>query len=193
MRSAARPLLHFTVSEEKRHLLEYIGSYWLLHRQRRRSFVSDIGFREVLTKRNFMALSLQHIHLRSPNKVALANWYCAHLGFKIIDDLEKVGEPGGPVLITSDDGVTGLSIFTSLKDKKNVFPAFGADIETFLMMVKKFGKPRIYDHYYFFSFYIHDLDQNKIEICCTDYRDLKVRLDEVKWPYVFMTPATYTP
>ena len=140
-----------------------------------------------------MKLTLQHIHMRSKDKVRLANWYCETLGFKIIEDLESRGELNGPILITSDDGKTGLSIFKSEKEPNNVFPAFGTDLKTFFALREKLQNPRIFDHYQFFSFYLKDLDQNKIEICCTDYHAMNVYLAHGKFEYYLMTPETYTP
>jgi hypothetical protein len=140
-----------------------------------------------------MKVTLQHIHLRSKNKLQLAQWYCANLGFKIIEDLESRGELGGPILITSDNGQTGLSIFTSEKEPNNIFPAFGTDPATFFNFHEKFSAPRIYDHYHFFSFYLKDLDQNKIEICCTEYQNIKDYVSMKKIEYFLMTPETYTP
>jgi hypothetical protein len=140
-----------------------------------------------------MKLSLQHIHIRSKNKQNLAAWYCSELDFTIIEDLEKRGEPGGPILITSDQGLTGLSIFQSEKEPNNVFPAFATDTIAFLDLYQKFNQPRIYDHYHFFSFYLKDLDQNKIEICCTDYQKAAQALKVAGIDIYLMTPETYTP
>lgn len=140
-----------------------------------------------------MTLSLQHIHLRSKDKVALAHWYCTELGFQWIEDLEKRGEKDGPILITPDHGLTGLSIFQSSKEPNNVFPAFGAKLEDFFIFYRKFSNPRIYDHYHFVSFYLRDLDQNKIEICCMDYEAVKNYMVTHQIECVLMTPETYTP
>jgi|GEM_PF-3969543 len=138
-----------------------------------------------------MKISLQHIHLVSPNKLQLADWYCRNLGFTIIEDLEARGEPNGPVLITSDKGLTGLSIFTSSKNDNTSLPAFGVDTATFVQLHGKFSAPRIYDHYHFLSFYVKDGDGNKLEICCLEYDALKAVLGREQAPIFLMTPETY--
>ena len=140
-----------------------------------------------------MKISLQHIHLITPNKQALGEWYCFNLGFKVVDDLEKLGESNGPLLISSDDGITGLSIFNARRKPENIFAAYGTSSIEFIQLHEKFSQPPIYDHYRFFSFYIKDLDGNSVEICCTDYTPLKARFDQKNIRYIFMTPDTYTP
>ena len=140
-----------------------------------------------------MKLSLQHIHLVTHDKKILADWYCKYLGFKFTDDLEERGEPGGPIMITADDGKTSISIFSRDRPIQNIFPAFESSIEGFLELHQVFNSPRIYDHYRFFSLYIKDPDQNKIEVCVTDYETLKAKLNSLKIDYCFMTPETYTP
>jgi catechol 2,3-dioxygenase-like lactoylglutathione lyase family enzyme len=133
------------------------------------------------------------MHLLSKDKHRLAQWYCTHLGFEIVDDLELRGEPNGPVLITSDRGHTGLSVFTSSKSVPNVLPAFDADPALFLALHAHFNRPAVYDHYRFFSFYVPDGDGNRIEICSTDYEATKQKLVSAQVAYLFMTPATYQP
>jgi len=140
-----------------------------------------------------MALSLQHLHLVSSNKIRLAQWYCSHLGFTVIEDLEMKGERNGPVLISSDGGQTSLSIFNSLKNENTSLPAFGSDRELFLNLYQQFGCPRIYDHYLFLSFYVKDLDENKLEICSWEYEELKKNLSDRGIAVFLMSPETYTP
>lgn len=140
-----------------------------------------------------MPISLQHIHLVSPHKLKLADWYCQHLGFSIIEDLENRGEHNGPILISSDNGLTGLSIFNSTKQDNTSLPAFSTDSSNFIAHVRKFDGPRIFDHYHFLSFYIKDGDGNKIEICCMEYEVLKAQLKKENMEFFLMTPETYTP
>ena len=125
--------------------------------------------------------------------IEIADWYCQNLGFHQTDDLEVRGEPGGPILITADEGVTSISIFSRDRPIQNIFPAFGCKIDEFLRLNEKFDNPTIYDHFRFFSFYIRDSDQNKIEICITDYEIARSTLDRLSIKYLFMTPETYTP
>jgi len=140
-----------------------------------------------------MPLSLQHIHLVSHNKEKLASWYCEKLGFKITDDLEKMGEPDGPILITADGGVTSISVFTRKRPIQNIFPAFSCTIDRFMEIRNHFDTPRIYDHFRFFSFYIYDPDQNKIEICVTEYDQAKKHFEDNSTSYFPMNSETYTP
>ncbi len=140
-----------------------------------------------------MTISLQHIHLVSPDKLKLAEWYCTHLEFSIVEDLESRGELNGPILITSDNGLTGLSIFKSTKNDNTSLPAFGTDCESFIRFFRKFSEPRIYDHYRFLSFYVKDGDGNKLEICCMDYSKIKQDLEKAGVEVFLMSPDTYIP
>lgn len=141
----------------------------------------------------YMSLSLQHIHLVSPDKFKLADWYCKHLGFSIIEDLEAIGEHKGPVLISSDNGVTGLSIFTSTNKDNTSLPAFSTDALSFIDLLRKFLEPRVYDHYHFVSFYTKDGDGNKLEICCMSYQTAIAELEREKIEVFLMNPDTYIP
>jgi len=140
-----------------------------------------------------MPLSLQHIHLVSQDKEKLAHWYCENLGFEITDDLEKMGEPDGPVLISADGGVTSISVFTRKRQIQNIFPAFSCTIDQFMEIRNRFASPRIYDHFRFFSFYVFDPDQNKIEVCVTEYETAKQHFQHTSTAYFPMNPETYSP
>lgn len=139
-----------------------------------------------------MEITLQHIHLIAKDKYELAKWYEKNLGFKIIDDIEKLGELGGPLFVSGDNGKTALSIFTDngkIKDTRTLcIPAFGTDYENFLYLFNHFkdnveNELKIIDHYLFFSFYTNDPTGTRIEITCTDYENCKKFLETKSMKY----------
>ncbi|MCB9061573.1 MAG: hypothetical protein H6622_08635 [Halobacteriovoraceae bacterium] len=139
-----------------------------------------------------MSISLQHIHLVAEKKYELAKWYIDKLDFKIIDDIEKLGEKDGPLFISGDGGKTALSIFNrraDLKEFKNTcLPAFCVSSENFLELYNKFScheKIEIIHHHLFVSFYILDFEGNKIEINCLDVKKIEnvLKNNHISWEY----------
>lgn len=131
--------------------------------------------------------SLQHIHLVSLDKYALAKWYEKFLDFKIIEDIEKLGEKNGPLFISSDNSNTAISIFNvSTLDKPeaktNCIPAFSVTASDFIEKFYKFKQEvdglEIIDHILFYSFYVNDLHGTRIEICCFELENIKKALIE---------------
>lgn len=149
---------------------------------------SFCAYNGVKTWRFRLKVSLNHIHLVAKDKYQLFEWYQKYLGFEIVDDIEKLGEEGGPLFISSDNGSTAISIFTRKKATEfNVvcLPAFSTSAEDFSKCFIMFeGEDlQIYDHYIFFSFYPQDIMGNKLEISCLDYKKCKKILEEKKISY----------
>lgn len=140
-----------------------------------------------------MKLSLNHLHYRSRDKHALGRWYCEQLGFRILGDIETMGELNGPLVISSDDGLTAISIFTSVKPPNNGAPAFSSDVPGFLALWEKFGRPRVFTHHLFYSFYLDDPDANRLEFCCWDVPALERVLSGLGVTAYPMTPENYAP
>lgn len=66
-----------------------------------------------MSKARFRMGSLDHVHIRVPDRKAAAQWYADHLGFEPIDKFEfwAKGFEGGPLQISADDGKTMLALF----------------------------------------------------------------------------------
>lgn len=132
-----------------------------------------------------MGISLNHIHLVTNDKYKLADWYCQKLDFQIVEDIEKLGEKNGPLVISGDGGKSGISIFNNKSGKENgttVIPAFHVDKNEFVKLHKQFSSADqdivIYDHLIFCSFYIKDPDASVVEITNSQYKELLVLLKE---------------
>ena len=137
-----------------------------------------------------MKISLNHIHLVAKDKYRLFDWYEEYLNFKIIDDIEKLGEKGGPLFISSDDGMTAISIFS--RDKADEFkrvciPAFSCNSHDFLEAYLRFKNDdeglEIFDHHIFLSFYPTDPEGTKLEITCLDVLEIRQLLSEKQIDY----------
>ena len=57
--------------------------------------------------------SLDHVHIRVPNRDEAAEWYRTHLGFEPVERFEfwATGFDGGPLQISADGGRTTLAVF----------------------------------------------------------------------------------
>lgn len=92
--------------------------------------------------RTFRAGSLDHVHLRVPDRDAAVAWYCRHLGFEQIESQRfwAEGIEGGPAQISADGGRTAIAVFQA----SPFFPAapltagiaFGVDASTFSDFVR---------------------------------------------------------
>ena len=81
--------------------------------------------------------SLDHVHIRVPDRAAAARWYSEHLGFEPVErfDFWASGFEGGPLQISADGGTTMLALFEAT-DGHPMIPqktgvAFSVDAETF--------------------------------------------------------------
>lgn len=142
-----------------------------------------------------MEISLQHFHIVSQNKYNLAEWYEEHLGFQIMNDVEKLGEKNGPLLISGDKGKTFISIFNQYSAELVIgtkcIPAFHLKPSDFLKLYKHFNhftpNLEVQDHRVFCSFYVHDPDQTLLEFSCSDYQTIKSLLENEGIPCGFWT------
>src|SRR5690606_39535994 len=57
--------------------------------------------------------SLDHVHIRVPDRAAAAAWYAEHLGFEPVDQFGFWASEvdGGPLQISADGGRTMLALF----------------------------------------------------------------------------------
>jgi hypothetical protein len=146
-----------------------------------------------------MNFQLNHLHIVSEDKLRLAKWYCENLGFKIIADIEALGEAEGPVFVSGDDGRTGITIFTKRERHKGagttVIPAFEVLPESLIHLYKKYRQKEdilIYDHLIFFSIYVFDGDQNKLEIMSMQYEKMRELLKKEGIPSRAINPSATT-
>lgn len=86
--------------------------------------------------------SLDHVHIRVPDRAAAAAWYAEHLGFEPVErfDFWATGIEGGPLQISADGGRTTLALFEA-SDGHPMIPqrtgvAFSVDASTFMAFLR---------------------------------------------------------
>ncbi len=86
--------------------------------------------------------SLDHVHIRVPDRAAAAAWYAEHLGFEPVERFDfwanDVG--GGPLQISADGGRTMLALF-EVSDGHPMIPqrtgvAFSVVAEAFVAFIR---------------------------------------------------------
>lgn len=86
--------------------------------------------------------SLDHVHVRVPDRDGAARWYREHLGFEPVEEFEvwATEVDQGPLQISADGGRTGLALF-EIGEGHPAQPqetgiAFSVDAETFASFIR---------------------------------------------------------
>ena len=134
----------------------------------------------------FKVAQIDHVHLFVSDRHEAAAWYERILGFKIARDFEVWAVPGGPLLISPDNGNTKLALFESKRvDEPNTEPkktvAFRTNGEGFCRFLERLahypvfdesGKSvstlEVVDHDLAFSVYFNDSAGNSLELTTYD-------------------------
>ena len=140
---------------------------------------------------------LDHVHIRVPDRVEAAAWYCEHLGFDPVEafDFWATGFDGGPLQISADGGDTMLALFEASDGHPMVAQqagvAFSVDAETFMAFARSLpgainspqGVPLrpndLIDFDMCWAFELADPWRNQYELNCYDYDRIKQELIEV--------------
>ena len=91
--------------------------------------------------------SLDHVHLRVPDRDAAVAWYCEHLGFEPIEEQRfwADGIEGGPAQISADGGRTAVAVFQASLHLPaaplTAGMAFGVDGPTFVEFARALPGP----------------------------------------------------
>lgn len=91
--------------------------------------------------------SLDHVHLRVPDRDAAVAWYCEHLGFELIEEQRfwAEGIVGGPAQISADGGRTAIALFQGSEHLPaaplTAGVAFGVDGPTFVEFARALPGP----------------------------------------------------
>lgn len=95
-----------------------------------------------MSTERFRMGSLDHVHIRVPDRAAAAAWYAEHLGFEPVErfDFWATGIEGGPLQISADGGRTTLALFEA-SDGHPMIPqrtgvAFSVGAHTFLQFLR---------------------------------------------------------
>ncbi len=94
-----------------------------------------------MSAHRFRVGSLDHVHIRVPDRAEAAAWYGEHLGFEPVErfDFWATAVDGGPLQISADGGRTMLALFEASEGHPMVAQqtgvAFSVDAETFISFV----------------------------------------------------------
>lgn len=151
--------------------------------------------------------SLDHVHIRVPDRVEAARWYSAHLGFDSVErfDFWASDVEGGPLQISADGGRTMLALFEA-SERAPMTPqrtgvAFSVDAQTFTAFARSLpgeiqnplGQPLtandVVDFDLCWAFDLVDPWGNLYELNCYEYDAIKTGLIDAdgiepgrKWP-----------
>jgi catechol 2,3-dioxygenase-like lactoylglutathione lyase family enzyme/DNA-binding IscR family transcriptional regulator len=169
--------LSFTVDEVIGIVLSY-EAFLQNVREARRCPVAHILFR---------VAQIDHVEVFVPDRYEAAAWYRSILGFEILPDYEDWAGPGGPLMISSDEGQTMLALFEGeplgTRDPVgHVRVAFRVDAAGFARFLSRLDAFPVYnhagrqvtardvvDHDKAFSIYFCDPYGNRYEITTYDY------------------------
>jgi catechol 2,3-dioxygenase-like lactoylglutathione lyase family enzyme len=151
--------------------------------------------------------SLDHVHIRVPDRAEAAAWYAEHLGFEPVADYDfwATDIEGGPLQISADGGKTMLALFEASKAHAMVPQetgvAFTVDADAFAAFVRSLpgaiqsplGRPLVpsdlVDFDLCWAIDLVDPWGNKYELNCYDYATVKADLVDGDG----ITPTRYWP
>ena len=138
----------------------------------------------------FRVSQIDHVHVYVADRRAAARWYSDVLGLEVSHDIES-DEDGGPLVVSSDGGNTGLALFKARPGAGRTsttvaFRVGGAGFLAFLGRLaslkvegedgRALAASDVVDHDYCYSVYFNDPDGNPYELTTYDYDDVRARL-----------------
>lgn len=139
---------------------------------------------------NFRVSQIDHVHVYVADRRAAARWYADVLGLEVCHDIDGEDD-GGPLVVSSDGGNTGLALFKSRPGAARTsttvaFRVGGAGFLEFLGRLtslkvegeggRTLAASDVVDHDYCYSLYFNDPDGNPYELTTYDYDDVRARL-----------------
>lgn len=143
---------------------------------------------------SFKVDQIDHVELFVPDRYAAARWYEQTLGLRILPEHEHWAVPGGPLMISSDGGLTKLAVFEgeprgcrpTAGHHRVAFRVSGTGFIQFLEHVREVpvytdsgesvSSLRPVDHGKAYSVYFCDPYGNRFEITSYDYQDIRAKL-----------------
>ena len=138
----------------------------------------------------FRVSQIDHVHVFVADRRASARWYADVLGLEVFHDIEGEDD-GGPLVVSSDGGSTGLALFKAKPDAARTsttvaFRVSGGGFLEFLGRLpslnvegasgRALAASDVVDHDYCFSLYFNDPDGNPYELTTYDYEDVRAHL-----------------
>ena len=151
--------------------------------------------------------SLDHVHVRVPDRAEAVAWYSRNLGFEPVSEYDfwATGLEGGPLQISADGGKTMLALFGAGDGHPMIAQqtgiAFTVDVDAFALFTRSLpgeintpsGRPLVandmidYDMCWAFDF--ADPWGNQYELNCYEYSTVRADLVEADG----ITPVRYWP
>jgi len=147
----------------------------------------------------FRALQIDHVELFVPDRHEAASWYQRHLGLEILPAFQEwAGDPGGPLMISSDDGSTKLALFEGQPQAGRPTAgfhrvAFRVGTGAFMEFLRGLGdrplrdhqdRPvtadSVVDHRKAFSVYFSDPYGHRLELTTYEYEATRAALAELR-------------
>lgn len=140
----------------------------------------------------FRVSQIDHVHVFVADRRASARWYAEVLGLEVFHEIESE-EDGGPLVVSSDGGSTGLALFKSKPGAARTHStvAFRVGGDGFLEFLGRLSSLKVegangqtlaasdvVDHDYCYSVYFSDPDGNPYELTTYDYDDVRARLED---------------
>ena len=138
----------------------------------------------------FKVEQIDHVHVYVRDRREAARWYERVLGLSVVES-HSDPEEGGPLVVSSDGGSTGLALFKRKPDagRTSTTVAFRVGGSGFLEFINRLASLKVegeggrtlapsdvVDHDYCYSLYFNDPDGNPYELTTYDYDDVRARL-----------------
>ena len=139
----------------------------------------------------FRVQKIDHVELFVPDRFEAATWYLRVLGLEIVAEFGGwAAPPGGPLMISSDGGVTKLALFERSNPSapsgggfRRV--AFSTDASGFIEFLSRLadlkvigaaGPESVVDHDLAYSVYFEDPWGHSLEVTTYDYKEVTAAL-----------------
>jgi catechol 2,3-dioxygenase-like lactoylglutathione lyase family enzyme len=148
---------------------------------------------------SFRVLQIDHIELFVPDRYEAAGWYQRILGLEIVPEYQEwAAVPGGPLMISSDDGNTKLALFEgpptgpkpTVSFHRVAFRVNAGGFMDFLQRLKEqplkdhYGaavtSDAVVDHHKAYSIYFADPYGHQLELTTYEYEATRAALNEVR-------------
>jgi catechol 2,3-dioxygenase-like lactoylglutathione lyase family enzyme len=142
---------------------------------------------------------IDHVELFVPDRYAAADWYQRVLGLQILEDYRHwAADPGGPLMISADDGGTKLALFEGQPQESRPTSgfhrvAFRVDATSFAQFLRRLeelqlrdqrGRPltvdAVVDHQKAYSIYFSDPYGHRLEVTTYDYESARAALEGLR-------------
>jgi len=149
--------------------------------------------------RSFRVLQIDHVELFVPDRHEAARWYQRILGLDVVPGYEDwAADPGGPLMISSDDGSTKLALFEGRSQQSPStegfhLVAFRVSANGFIEFVRRVGdlqlkdsrarpvtSDSVIDHQKAYSIYFCDPYGHRLELTTYEYEATGAGLADVR-------------